>query len=125
MDTREIAKEYRITHWAQILQERRASGKSIRAYCHEADICENVYYWQRRMREVAYKQLSMQTPGSEQREQLSQRFAELRVTEPEKASEEFLAGTLQIEVGGMRINADSAYPLEQLAALLRALSQPC
>ena len=31
-NTREIAEEYRVGHWAQILQERISSGLSIKAY---------------------------------------------------------------------------------------------
>ena len=44
MNTREIAAEYRLKHWAKTMQERLASGKSIREYCKEAGMHENVYF---------------------------------------------------------------------------------
>jgi len=62
MNTREIAKEYRLSHWAEILRERNARGKSIREYCKTAKICENVYYdWQRKLREAACTELAART----------------------------------------------------------------
>ena len=33
VNSREIAAEYRLNHWAQIMQERSESGMSIKAYC--------------------------------------------------------------------------------------------
>lgn len=45
MDTREIAKEYRLSHWARIMQERCTRGISIKAYCQESGMHENVYYY--------------------------------------------------------------------------------
>ena len=54
MNTREIAAEYRLKQWSKTMQERLASGKSIREYCKEAGMHENVYfYWQRKLREAA------------------------------------------------------------------------
>lgn len=44
MDTRVIAKEYRLSHWAVIMQERISSSASIKVYFQTAGICENVYY---------------------------------------------------------------------------------
>ena len=54
INTREIAAEYRISHWSQIMQERTASGLSITAYCERSGIHQNVYhYWQRKLCEAA------------------------------------------------------------------------
>lgn len=116
MNTRETAAEYRMSHWAQIMQERAASGRSIRAYCKGAGIHENVYYyWQRKMREAACEELTV--PG----------FAEVGLattaTLPALAGAEHPSG-LRIEVGDIQIAVDSAYPADKLAALVRALSRP-
>ncbi len=47
MNTREIAVEYRLMYWAQILRERSKSGLSIKAFCKSKGFHENVnYYWQ-------------------------------------------------------------------------------
>jgi len=54
MNTREIAAEYRLTHWAQIMKDRVASGMNIKEYCKASGLNENVYfYWQRKLREAA------------------------------------------------------------------------
>ena len=57
-NTREIAKEYRLSHWAQVMQERVTSGMSVKEYCKHIGICGNTYfYWQRRLREAACGQV--------------------------------------------------------------------
>lgn len=54
MDTRAMAQEVRLGHWAGILRERRDSGLSVRGYCQEQSINEKTYYyWQRRLRKTA------------------------------------------------------------------------
>jgi len=59
INTREIATEYRLSHWAQIIRERQESGLSIRAYCKQAGFHENrFFYWQRRVRRAACEQLT-------------------------------------------------------------------
>jgi transposase-like protein len=116
MDTREIAAEYRLSHWAQVMQERNANGMSIRAYCKSIRISEHTYYyWQRRLREETCKQLAV--PG----------FTEVRVSEsPARATvtEPSRPGELRIEAGGVEITANSRYPTEKLTALLRELIRP-
>jgi putative transposase len=55
---RELTAEMRLAHWAQVMQERTASGQSIRAYCKTVGMRENVYfYWQKKLREVACNKL--------------------------------------------------------------------
>ena len=130
VNTREVATEYRLSHWAQIVRERAESGSSIRAYCKEIGICENTYfYWQRRLRKAACEQL-----GKYEAEQKSVQpcFVEIEVAEqrvlPTLPAPSVLAPSpsqLQIKVAGVQITADSAYPPEQLAALLRELRRPC
>jgi putative transposase len=46
MNTRDIANEYHLGHWTQVLQKRTDSGLTIRAYCKETGIHENTnFYW--------------------------------------------------------------------------------
>ena len=62
MNTRSVAAEYRLSHWAKVIQERADRGLSIRAYCEESGMHENTYYyWQRKLREAACTQT--QTAG--------------------------------------------------------------
>lgn len=116
MNTREIATEYRLGHWAQITKERVESGQSIRAYCQGAGIHENVYYyWQRKLREAACEQIGL--PG----------FSEVRITERQPQGEPTSPGhgQMRIEVNGLQITVDGGYPIEQLSALLKKLSELC
>jgi len=116
MDTRGIAAEYRLSHWAKIMQERNANGMSIRAYCKSIGISEHTYYyWQKKLREETCKQMAV--PG----------FTEVRVTEsPARTAvaEASRSGELRIEAGGMQITANSSYPTKKLTALLRELIGP-
>lgn len=66
VNMREIAEEYRLSHWAQIMQERKASGMSIKAYCESVGIHFNRYfYWQRKLREAALKESTKQDKTGE------------------------------------------------------------
>jgi len=74
------------------------------------------FYWQQRLRKAACEQLS--APG----------FAEVIVqtsSTPPALPEAATPSQLCIEVAGARITADSGYPAEKLAALLRELTRPC
>jgi transposase len=127
INTREVAEEYRLTHWAQIIQERTQSGLSIRAYCKQIGICENTYfYWQRRLRKAACEQLSKYEP--EQKNARQPCFVEVEVAEqpmlpilPAPSASMSPPGKLHIKAAGLQITADSTYPPEQLATLLREL----
>ena len=128
MNTREIAIEYRLSHWAGIMQERNASGLSIKAFCKTAGIHENVYYyWQRKLREAACEHLAV-PQGASETGLSTMGFAEVKLAVPSSVPalpESPHRGQLSIEYGEVRITADSAYPQEKLASLLRELMRPC
>jgi hypothetical protein len=128
MNMRELAAEYRLAHWVEVVRDRSARGLSIREYCKVTGIRENVYYyWQRRLRKAAYDSLSAQTemvpaglpPAS---------FTEIQVVEspPQSlAPEAAHPGQISIAINGVHISAESTYPVEKLAALIRELSRSC
>lgn len=124
MNTRELAAEYRLAHWAQVMRERRDSGMSIKAFCNTKGIHANVYYyWQRKLRDAACEQLT--ESGQLQQTSLAKpSFTEVKLIESDPPT---LTGELTshicVEVGGVRITADGAYPPEKLAVLLRELSR--
>ena len=125
INTREVAKEYRLSHWAEIMQERVAVGLNIRAYCKEIGICENTYYyWQRRLRAAACEQLAAPAQTSISKPS----FTEIKVEElpalPTLA-ESVQTSQIHIEFHGIQITFDSTYPTDKLAAVLRALAQSC
>jgi hypothetical protein len=117
MNTRKIASEYRLSHWSGVLQERNASGLSIKEFCETAGLHENeYYYWQRKLREAACEQRGI--PG----------FTEIRLAEgPREISskETVESGQLCVEANGIHITADSSYPADKLAVLLRELGKQC
>jgi hypothetical protein len=61
MDTKKAATEYRMIQWTQVLQERAASGESIKRFCERKGISKHTYlYWQKKLREAACNQLVSQ-----------------------------------------------------------------
>ena len=126
MDTRKIAEEYRITHWGGVMQERKVSGLSVRAFCKNAGYHENTYYyWQRKLREVACLELA----GTEKGKAGIRPYSFAEVTLPIQPVVTALTtehhSALCIEGGGVRISACCDYPAEKLAMLLREVRQPC
>jgi transposase-like protein len=122
INTGEIAKEYRLSHWAQVMQRRTDNGMSIREYCNHIGIAENTYYyWQRRVRMAACQQLA----ETAQPCLPSPAFAEVAICEAPASPPAAAIAQLRIEIAGFHITADSNYPPETLAALLRKLVQPC
>ena len=67
MNTRYIAAELRLSHWAAIMRERQESGLSIKAFCQSRGFHTNKYvYWQRKLRTAACEALlppSTQAPA--------------------------------------------------------------
>ena len=114
MNTRDIAEEYRLTHWAQVMRERTEKGLSVRAYCEEAGIHENTYfYWQRRLREAAYSGIQ---EAADVKSIVPKGWASLSVSEGPKQAQ-----GLTIEVSGCRITVTSDTDPELLVRVCRAL----
>jgi len=126
MNTREIATEYRLTHWAGIMCERKESGLSVKAFCENAGIHENAYYyWQKKLREAACGELSQNQCATTSMTPAS--FMEVKLAEevamPTPA--EGMQGKISVEYAGLRIMAGGEYPVEKLAALMREMRRPC
>ena len=115
MNTRDIAEEYRLTHWAQIMRERQESELSIKAYCKQQGFHENVYYyWQRKLREAACTELAVR--GKNQETSLVPGgWAKLEtVTAP-------LNAAVRIEINGCRVEVTTNTDPELLAKVCRTL----
>lgn len=122
MDTREIAKEYRLSHWAGIMQERISSGVSIKAFCQTAGIRENVYYyWQRKLRETACRDLMPVHGEADGGAIVPKGWA---VCEAARDSAGAL-GEVSIEIGKCRISVDAEIGAEQLEKVCRVLMKLC
>ena len=129
INTREIAEEYRLAHWAQIMHERIQSGLSIKAYCKQIGICGNTYfYWQRRVRAAAYERVTRTGNEAISTGLVPKGFAEVKLSGPTGGlplSEAASSGCLRVEVGRVRIMVNNAYPSAQLAELLNGIMQLC
>jgi len=124
MDTREIAAEYRLSHWSQIIRDRHNSGESIRAWCRKNGIVEKTYYyWQRKLRETACRTL-MDKPSSEafgSDKALAPSGWAICKTAPDKSEEKILP----IEIGRCRVLAGPDVDPEQLSRICKVLMSLC
>jgi len=122
MDTRAIAAEYRLSHWAGVIRERKASGLSVKAFCTNLGVHANsYYYWQKKLREAACGEMiktqveskSLSTVGFTE-VKLMERTAQSAPTKSEQCH-------VSVESAGVRIVADGEYPADKLVLLLREL----
>ena len=123
MNTRQITKEFKMAQWAEVIQDRKASGENVKEYCKNRGLKRDAYfYWQRQLRNAACEQLALIQTG-----QIPSRVEHGCFTEMEfeDAPQAYPYGRLSIEVPGARIDADHAYPIDQLAYLLREMVKPC
>lgn len=122
INTREIAEEYRMSHWAQVMKERNASGMSIRAYCKSIGLHENVYYyWQRKLREAAYEATTeTKEAGRRLIPQAPSGWTLCETTKPEPEK-----NTVQIEIGKSRVTVHVGTNQELLSSICRMLVSIC
>jgi len=124
MNTRYIAKEYRLAHWAQIITEQKESGLTVRAYCERAGYHENsYYYWQKKLRTAAINELAAAT--GEQTQELAPIMAKLNLTKNNGSEITGIGGNdyLSIEMFGIKLTASRDYPVSKLSELLRTVSR--
>jgi len=120
INTREIAEEYRLGHWAQVMQERISSGLSIKAYCRQIGISTNTYhYWQKKLREAAVRELSVAPEMPDNQTLVPSGWTECQPA-PGAASS---SNAVIIEIGECRITATASTDPDLLAKVCRALSQ--
>jgi hypothetical protein len=125
MNMRDITSAFRLKHWASVLEERKSSGLSVRAYCESAGIHENsFYYWQKKLRESVCKELSAIDDNAASLE--SVRFMEIPLpTQSILPAANYPQSRVCIETSGVRITADNDYPADKLAILVREVARPC
>jgi len=124
MNTRYIAREYRMAHWAKIISDQKESRLTIREYCEKNDLHENsYYYWQKKLRTAAIDELTIAT--GEQMQELAPIMAKLNLSRNDGTD---FAGTggndcVSIEMFGIRLMASKDYPVSKLSELLRVVSR--
>lgn len=114
MDTQKVTTEYRLSQWATVIQARLDSGQSIENFCETAGIKRNVFfYWQKKLRKAACteleksKQLNNHVPAG---------WMQLTPSQPQQ-----IKATLNIEVNGCNITANSETDMELLSKICRVL----
>jgi putative transposase len=122
MNTRKIAVEYRLSHWAEIMRERQESGLSIKAFCEARGFHQNIYfYWQRKLREAACQNLlpTAQTESKTAVVPSGWAVCEAEVTKSESQS------AVAIEIVKCRITATADTDEETLVKVCRAMMSLC
>ena len=122
MNIRQLTQDVRLRHWAEQMHSRQASGLSIRKWCREQGVSEKVYYyWQRKLREAAAKQITQEAVGTSQA-LIPRGWAQVDAADEAQNKE---VATLPIEIGHCRIVADETTDSELLAKVCRVLVTLC
>ena len=107
----DLQKNAKLNAWYETLQERKASGQSVDAWCQENGIVRSTYYyWQKKVREAVEARLGLEEerrehfvalplPGGKAGEKESQairlRLGSLEVEIPEGASRENIEAVIE------------------------------
>jgi hypothetical protein len=125
-EAQRAARQYRIEQWSVAIRDRANSGQTVTAWCEENGVSQRVYYYRlRQVREYAARMLEI--PGENASQPVHPAlpaFTEVKLLEPPVQAANPDAphsGLLHIELGELRITADSGYPAAELATLLREL----
>lgn len=119
-----------MAQWAQVIQERKASGENVKEYCQNRGLSRDAYfYWQKKLKEAAYEQLAvMKTAAGETNLIAATGFAEIKIRDEQSLAPctgGIPGGQLTADISGIKVTIDAAYPVDQLACLLRGLRKPC
>ncbi|MDI9562082.1 MAG: transposase [Pseudomonadota bacterium] len=114
MNTQMIAKEYRLSQWAEIIKARNESGKSIKKFCEDAGISKHTYfYWQRKLREEACNELII---SEEFRNNVPSGWVKLNPEKPQ-----YTDNSISIEINGCHITVKENTDLKMLKSVCGVL----
>ena len=123
MNTREIATEYRLSYWTNVIRERKESGLNVKAYCKTIGIHSNTYfYWQKRVREAVCTEI-LQLPTAQPgiiKKPIPAGWAVCEPVKPEAQNK-----TIYIEIGKSRIAITDKVDRELLTEVCRVLTEIC
>jgi len=130
MNMRYMTAEYRLAHWAQIIRKRNESGQSVSEFCKNSEIHEKTYYyWKKKLHDAECEQLAAEQQADTIQTKFTRpKFTEVKIRDnlsQKTNTEPVLQGNLSMEFSGVKIVADSSYPVGQLAYLLRELVKQC
>jgi len=108
-----IKHDLQLKQWSQIIQDRQASGKSIKRYCEEHHIRENTYYyWQKVLRERAVNGVKEEKPT----------FVALDLT---GQYDEHNASQITLQIKDINICVTNDFSPETLAKIIRTVRASC
>lgn len=112
MNTKKATAEFRTEQWIQVIQERQASGMTVKDFCLNRSIKRDEYfYWQHKLRKAACSGLRA--------------IGEIQVPSPkgwmQLSCENETKSSLDIEVNGCRITVDHKTDSELLKNICRLL----
>jgi transposase-like protein len=126
IDTRKIAQEYRLTHWAQVMRKRTESGLSIKDYCKQVGISTNTYfYWQKRLRESVCEKLPANFTEDENHQLPAVALKGWAVCEVAQNVSNNEETTVTIEIGKSRVTANADTNVEFLKKICEMLVTLC
>ena len=120
-NTKELSREYRLSHWREVIKEQKRSGLSIKAYSEREGFHANIYYyWQRQLRELALKEVQA-VIGTQGKEIVPAGWKEVSIGGT-KADE---SGEIRIEIGKSRVFAGPRTDTELLGKVCKVLVSIC
>jgi hypothetical protein len=126
MNTREIATEYRLAHWANVMRERKESGLSIRAFCKVSGFHENIYYyWQRKLREAACTQMMQVSPAPAETAVAPGGWSVCSIAESDSRNEFTDVGTMTVEIGKFKIKINNSDDMNLFTKICQSLVSLC
>jgi putative transposase len=115
MDTQNVTTEYRLSQWAQVMQARLDSGKSIKDFCLASGITRNTFfYWQKRLRNIACNELKKSSEAA--KSLVPNGWIQLAPSQQQQ-----MKPSLDIEINDCRITADADTDPELLKKVCRVL----
>lgn len=114
-----IKTQFRMEQWIQLIQEQQASGMTVRAWCHQAEIRESsYYYWLKRIRQQACdSQLITRPPATEK----PMAFARLQVSQQKVQP----TAAVIIQLPSATVEVMNGASKQTIEAVLQALNSPC
>jgi transposase-like protein len=120
MNTRDIAKEYRLTHWRGVMKRRAEMGLNIKQFCEAEGIHENTYYyWQRKLREAAVSGMQTQTIVNKNGKAIPSGWTECTITD--LAAKQ----SIKIKIGKCRVEVTKDTEMELLGKVCSVLAELC
>ena len=109
-----------MAQWTGLLQERAATGETIKAFCENRGISKNTYfYWQKKLREATVRQVATKTSNTQSQALVPNGWTRLSEDEPAKTS------ALPVEIGGCRVMVDNDTDQELLIKVCKVLVSLC